>query len=149
MEIDLVVFDETFLYYTYKWVSDSEIQFLIQSPPISIKNQQIWYQNLKNRVDYKIWGIIVNNTPIGACGLKSITNQDAEYWGYIGEKGYWGKGYGSEILLAMEKEARILNLKSIWLKVIDENIRAINLYTKSNFIIEKESNNIKIMRKLL
>ncbi len=149
MRINLVVFDESFLHNTYKWVSDPEIQFLIQSPPISSLKQREWFANLQNRTDYKIWGVTFNGFPIGACGLKNITKDDAEYWGYIGEKDHWGKGYGSEILLAMEKEARKLNLKSIWLKVIDKNSRAISLYLKSSFTIIEDTSKIITMRKQL
>ncbi len=105
--------------------------------------------SIKSKKDYLIWGINTNSNKIGACGLKKITKLDCEYWGYIGEKEYWGKGIGKTMMNLVEEKARDLKLKSIWLKVLVNNERAINLYHKCDYIIEKEQGQIFLMRKIL
>jgi RimJ/RimL family protein N-acetyltransferase len=149
MEIDLVPFDIFFLDYTWKWLNDPEIQKLTSSYEFSREEQKQWFERLKDRVDYLIWGVTYSNIPIGACGLKNIKQDDCEYWGYIGEKQYWGKGLGKEILKFMIDEAISMNLSSVWLKVISINLRAVKLYTNSGFVIENEDNNYLFMRKYL
>lgn len=84
-------------------------------------------------MDYKIWGVAYNHIPVGVCGLKNINEQQAEYWGYIGEMDYWGKGIGSKMMEFMEEKARDLKLKTLVLKVAATNKRAIRLYEKAKF----------------
>ncbi len=95
--------------------------------------------------DYIIKGIELNGKPIGACGLKKIKNEEAEYWGYIGEKDCWGKGYGKAIIDFMIEIGKQKSLTSLYLNVIKANIRALGLYSKMGFVIEHEDeNNIKM-----
>ncbi|MFW5804159.1 MAG: GNAT family N-acetyltransferase, partial [bacterium] len=92
-----------------------------------------WFNGLADRNDYEIWGIEADGKPVGACGLKNITEKDCEYWGYIGEKSYWGHGIGSIVLSMLIEKARKKGLQSIWLKVLKTNSRAIKLYEKYGF----------------
>jgi RimJ/RimL family protein N-acetyltransferase len=143
----LCKFDEYFLEMTWNWLNDPEIKELTNSSEFTIDDQKKWFTNLKNRKDYLIWGLTLNGKPIGACGLKNITQNDCEYWGYIGEKEYWGKGLGSKILIYMEVEANKLNLESIWLQVIKSNERAIRLYIKHGYTLMKEKEGIFYLQK--
>ena len=62
---------------------------------------------------------------LGVCGIM------------IGEKNYWGKGYGTEAIeLLMEYAFKTLNLNRIELMVYDFNQRAIHCYEKLGFIRE-------------
>lgn len=133
MNIELVDFSEYYLNLSRDWLNDNEIKELTNTPSVSKKTQIDWFNGLADRNDYKIWGIEVDGKPVGACGLKNITEKDCEYWGYIGEKDYWGKGVGSHILSMLIGKARNKGLKSIWLKVLKTNIRAIKLYEKYGF----------------
>jgi RimJ/RimL family protein N-acetyltransferase len=108
-----------------------------------------WFNNIEIKNNYLIWGVIYNDIPVGVCGLKNITSDDCEYWGYIGEKVFWGIGLGTAIVKLMEKRACELELKSIWLSVLTDNERAIKLYTKNEYKKEIEKNNITLMRKFL
>lgn len=57
-----------------------------------------------------------------------MTDTDGEYWGYIGEKEYWNKRIGKELINYISHYGYILNLKEIYLKVIKDNTRGIKLY---------------------
>ena len=66
-------------------------------------------------------------------------NRNAECIIDIGEKEYWGKGYGSESLkLLLDYVFYEMNLHRVSLKVFSFNDRAINLYNKIGF--HKEGN---------
>jgi RimJ/RimL family protein N-acetyltransferase len=109
----LCEFNKVFLKMTWKWLNDPEIKQLTNSADFTIEDQKKWFNGLKNKQDYKIWGLTYHKKPVGVCGIKNITQNDCEYWGYIGEKEYWGRGFGSAILEYMEYEARKLILRSI------------------------------------
>lgn len=149
MRIHLVEFDEAFLAFSWIWLNDEEIRRLTDSPSFTKEGQLEWFNQLKTRSDYLIWGIKIDQIPIGACGLKAITDSDCEYWGYIGEKQYWGEGLGYDMIMILEQKAHDLGKTSIWLKVIKENTRAISLYKKVGYLIESETDSQLFMRKKL
>lgn len=77
-----------------------------------------------------------NETPIGVVSLILIDykNRNAECIIDIGEKEYWGKGYGSEGLkLLLDYAFYEMNLHRVSLKVFSFNDRAIHLYKKIGF----------------
>ena len=147
MKTVLVDFSHEFLNLSWVWLNDEEIKRLTNTPSFTLENQLNWYSSIGEISDYLIWGIEVDSKKVGACGLKNITKVDFEYWGYIGEKDYWGRGIGTIILLMITEKAKELKLKSIWLQVCRSNIRAINLYRKMNFFSEVNKDDIIIMRK--
>jgi len=138
-------YDKVYLEKSWIWLQDDEIRKLTNTPFFSAESQQRWFMSLESKTDYLIWGIELNNSPIGACGLKYITNQTAEYWGYIGEKSYWGKGYGKYLLHYCIQKAIDLHLKTITLKVTRTNQRAIKLYVKNGFIEIKHEDDLIVM----
>jgi RimJ/RimL family protein N-acetyltransferase len=149
MKISLGDFNKKLLPLTKKWLEDEEIRRLTNTPVFSEISQLEWFRSLGGKTDYKIWSIKVNNIPVGACGLKNITPIDCEYWGYVGEKDYWGKGIGKKVLDIIEKKAKKLNLESIWLQVLENNERAISLYQKKGFTKVSNQNRMITMRKLI
>jgi len=149
MKIEFVEFDRDFLSKSWEWLNDREIKYLTNTPDFSKEEQVEWFNKIRARTDYLIYGVIVDSMKVGACGLKNITENDCEYWGYIGEKHYWGRGIGKVMMDFIEEKAKELKLKSIWLKVIDNNERAIALYKRVGFKIEKFDNKLIIMRKSL
>lgn len=142
--IILVEFDQLFLDLSWIWLNDSELKRMTNTPDFTREFQKVWFKDINSKTNYLIWGIMHNNIPIGVCGLKNITNFDCEYWGYIGEKNFWGKGFGTVILKLMEEKAKIMKLQSIWLKVVNDNERAITLYNKNGY--SKESNNSRLIK---
>lgn len=74
--------------------------------------------------------------PIGVTSLINIDykNRHAECIIDIGEKSYWGKGYGWEGLkLLLDYAFLEMNLHRVSLRVFSFNIRAIKLYEKLGF----------------
>ena len=58
---------------------------------------------------------------------------------------YQGIGYGTVMMKALFKEAKKLNLSSIYLTVDKDNLGAIRLYEKAGFFkIEKEASHYKL-----
>ena len=149
MIIELVDYSRKFLDLSWKWLNDYEIKKLTNSPDFSHEQQIKWFKSLKDKKDYLIWGIRYGGNPIGACGLKNITGNDCEYWGYIGEKYYWGSGLGKQIINTLIKKAADQGLNSVWLQVNKDNSKAINLYKKAHFKVDGKNGNLLIMRRIL
>lgn len=79
------------------------------------------------------------NIAIGVTSLINIDtkNRNAECIIDIGEKEYWGKGYGTESLKMLLEYAFLeLNLHRVSLRVFSLNERAIHIYNKLGFMIE-------------
>lgn len=135
--LTLESFSRVFLEKSFQWCNDPEIQELIDGRPVIKEDQERWYKSLPGRKDYKIWGLSCNGVPIGSCGLKDIDESSAEYFGYIGEKSYWG-GLGAKLVSLVEDEVKIMNLSRIYLKVLLSNPRAKHLYEKLLYIEYKK-----------
>lgn len=131
-KIRLVEYTEEFLEYSYHWLSDSEINRLTDTGPITREGQRQWFSSLPLRSDYKVWGVKCGNEPVGVCGLKHIQHNSAEYFGYIGEKSRWG-GTGSEMMQCLERKAVDMYITHLYLKVLAFNVRAISLYKKMGY----------------
>lgn len=144
--ITLCEYTIEFLNHSWEWLNEPEIKNLTNTPDFTREDQMNWYYSLQETNDYLVWGVKYNDIPIGACGLKKITGVDSEYWGYIGEKEFWGKGYGKSILIAVLERARSLGNESVWLKVIKTNERAFKMYTNFDFEIEQENETEYILR---
>ncbi|WP_164215747.1 GNAT family protein [Virgibacillus sp. YIM 98842] len=79
------------------------------------------------------------NTAIGVTSLINIDtkNRNAECIIDIGEKEYWGKGYGTEALKVLLAYAFLeLNLHRVSLRVFSLNEKAIHIYHKLGFVEE-------------
>ncbi|MCB0806729.1 MAG: GNAT family N-acetyltransferase [Bacteroidales bacterium] len=147
--VEFVTFDQSYLEKSWEWLNDPEIKKLTNTPDFTKDQQLKWFKKLPELSDYLIRGIEIDHCKAGVCGLKNITETDAEYWGYIGVKSLWGKGYGKIILQRLLNTARELNLKSVWLQVEKENIRAMRLYERSRFKAEDTEGSLQIMRIIL
>lgn len=138
MEVKFVSFDRVFLEASWRWLQDEELRKLIAAAPITRENQERWFVQLPKRTDYVIWGIMSKSQPIGVCGIKQIVSGSGEYWGYIGEKNYWGKGIGKQMLQFTEQAAKNIGLTTLTLQVAMHNERAVKLYLKYGYIINAE-----------
>ena len=76
---------------------------------------------------------------IGLIGLNGIRWVHGDAWVGIGlgERDYWGKGYGTDAMLVLQRYAfEELNLHRLSLTVFDYNQRAVRSYEKAGFIVE-------------
>lgn len=128
-----------------KWFNDPELtQYLSMFLPLTRMKEEDWFENLKNRKDTIVFGILLLDANgveklIGNCGLHDIDwkNRTTEVGIMIGEKELHGKGYGTEAMeLLLEYGFQTVNLNRIQLHVYDFNIRAIKSYTKIGFVEE-------------
>jgi RimJ/RimL family protein N-acetyltransferase len=133
-------FDERFLEKSWEWLNEPEIKRLTMTPDFTREEQLNWFARLQEMKDYRIWGVSLDEVPIGAAGLKKLTKEDGEYWGYIGERRYWGLGLGHQMMDFVLKEAKALKLKEVYLRVHRENSRARALYASIGFQVRREDN---------
>lgn len=147
--LKLVEYDESFLDKSWIWLNDKEIKYLTMTPDFEKSEQINFFLSINARENYYIYGIDFMGNSIGACGLKNFIDDKAELWLYIGDKDYWGKGLGKIIMKCLENEATVKNLSKLYLKVIKDNIAAINLYKKMDYIEVANKENYIIMEKYL
>ena len=149
--LKLVSYDMEYLAKSYDWLNDGEIRRLIDGPQIVTYEQQLkWYSQILLDPTYLIWGVEYNGIAIGACGLKHVDfeKKSGEYWGYIGEKSYWG-GKGHSLLSLIYRKARDYQLDKIDLVVSSFNTRAYKLYITEGFSVTKyEGNKIYMSKKI-
>lgn len=133
----------------HKWICDLKVsQFLVMHNRIMTIEDEKRYVNKIIKEQKKTFTqrenisltIITKKLQklIGNVGLKNIdyTHRKASIGIMIGDKNYWGKGYGSESLKLMCDFAfNILNLNSLHLSVYAFNKRAIICYKKAGFKI--------------
>lgn len=75
---------------------------------------------------------------IGQIGMwMEMPHADAYLWILIGDRAYWGKGYGTDAMSVMLRYAfEEMNLHRISLRVFAFNTRAIRSYEKCGFVHE-------------
>ena len=76
---------------------------------------------------------------IGFCGVRDVDpfGRTAELGITIGDKAYWGRGYGREaIRLVLDHAFRLLNLRRVFLRVHGRNERGIRAYRACGFVEE-------------
>lgn len=145
-QLTFVEFTEDWLETTWWWLSDKEIKKLIRAPDATREEQLEWFLLLPAREDYLIWGVQMNTRSIGVVGLKNIKHEQGEYWGYIGEKDLWGQGIGKQMQQFIVSVARKRGLKSLFLLVGKENVRALNSYKKFGFSVCPEVMNDELVK---
>jgi RimJ/RimL family protein N-acetyltransferase len=133
MPLEFVAYDRRFLLASRRWLRDPELAALTLTPPFTDAEQEQWFAALPSRSDYAVWGIELDGEPVGVFGLKHITAEDAEYFGYLGDKRLWGGGHGRGMLEAALEAARTRGCSRVYLRVWRENHRAIALYRRHGF----------------
>lgn len=85
------------------------------------------------------FAIEVDGKFIGGCALFNVkeTDRTCELGIGIGDKEYWGKGYGREaVRMLLQYAFRYLNYRKVWLRVHGVNERAIRAYRACGFVEE-------------
>lgn len=127
------------------WLNDPEVlQGLKIHYPLSLAHEEDWFESmLKRPVDEQPLAIEVQQDGewpiVGNCALFNIDwrCRSAEVGIFIGEKGLWNQGYGSEAMRLLLKHGfETLNLNRISLDVYETNPRAIRAYEKAGYVLE-------------
>lgn len=145
INIQFKEYDRRMLEKSWEWLNDPEIKEMTLTPDLNKTSQEEWYQNLKNRKDYYIAGVWRDEEPIGVIGIKHINSMDGELFGYIGEKKYWGKAIGVDMMKRTLKQGREMGLSSVYSIIGKENINSIKLHQRFGFKTEKELDGNKIL----
>ncbi|WP_035432397.1 GNAT family N-acetyltransferase [Bacillus sp. UNC322MFChir4.1] len=129
----------------YQWSLDKEVtKHLVvpdQYPPFTREETRKWIEMCVNRTNgYEQRAICSEDgVHIGWVDLKNFdrTNKNAELGIAIGDKRYWGKGYGVAALYEMLQIGfEQFNLEKIWLRVDADNTKAMKSYERAGFVCE-------------
>jgi len=121
-----------------EWFNDFEvIKNLVISKNRNEVNTETWIDNILKKgapcfsiIDLK------SSELIGNCALHDVddVNGLAELGIFIGNKKFWGKGYGTEATkLILDYGFNVLNLHNIMLRLYDFNERGLGCYRKVGF----------------
>jgi RimJ/RimL family protein N-acetyltransferase len=129
----------------YQWCLDKEVTRHLNMPekypPFSREETQNWIKMCMNRTNgYEQKAILTEKGKhIGWIDLKNIDklNKHAELGIAIGDKNYWGKGYGLSAMKEMLAWGfNELELNKIWLRVEIDNEKAIKSYKRIGYVDE-------------
>jgi len=121
-----------------RWFNDPEVrEFLVMNRPISMAEEEQWFDRQLQADATEIFCIEASDgAHIGNIGLHDIDlhHRHAEMGIVLGEKDYWSQGYGSDAIRTLLRFAfDEMNLHRVFLKVYEDNSRAIRAYEKCGF----------------
>jgi RimJ/RimL family protein N-acetyltransferase len=105
--------------------------------PLSLV-QEFFEERVKDK-DSQNFAIEADGVFIGDCGLfnADLRSGTAEVGIGIGDRAYWGRGYGREALtLLVDYGFRMQNFRKLWLEVQGSNEQAIRAYRAVGFVEE-------------
>jgi RimJ/RimL family protein N-acetyltransferase len=114
--------DESDALISWKWRNDPEVwKYTGNRPDVEIteKIEVEWINKVLSESTSRRFSITIDDLYVGNVQLTNITDFDAEYHIFIGNKNYWGKGVSrlaTNQILYYAKE--VLGLKSIYLKYV-------------------------------
>ncbi len=124
-----------------KWMRDSEYARLLEAGAAymwSAKMVKEWMEKDKDAYFFIIRTLTADQ-PIGMVDLSGFSWGARHAWVGIGlgERDFWGKGYGTDAMQVVLRYAfEELNLNRLNLNVFEYNQRAINSYLKCGFVLE-------------
>ena len=126
-----------------EFINDPEIKHLLTPTvpfPITLADETKFIEGISAFKDEYSFAIeTLDSLYIGGCGLNRVDwkNRSCIVGIFIGDKSYWGKGYGTDAMNVLIKFIfDEMNLNRIQLNVYSYNERAIKSYEKSGFVKE-------------
>jgi RimJ/RimL family protein N-acetyltransferase len=124
-----------------RWFNDPEVrQYLLMFTPMSTAQEERWFESALERQDDYLFAIEAHIEDgwihIGNCGLHRVDwkSRSAAFGIALGEKAYWGRGYGTDATRTLLRFAfHELNLHRVELEVFEYNPRARRCYEKAGF----------------
>ena len=128
------------------WRRDSEFMRLIDSSEVMLRSQkdsQKWIEKeLEDQeVNQYMFTIrtLAEDKLLGDIGLSVVNwmSRDAFVGLGIGERDFWGRGYGTDVMKVILRYAFMeINLRRVTLSVFEYNPRAVRSYEKAGFVHE-------------
>ncbi len=117
---------------------------LCQKEQLDLVREAVWNSDEETNTLDPAVGIVVSGLSfaiktldgkhIGMCGVYNFDANDGQIGIRIGDKEYWGKGYGTDaVSILVNYCLTTLHIAHIWLKVLPTNARAIRCYEKCGF----------------
>lgn len=149
IEVQHKEFDASALEKSWGWLQDPELKRLTMAPDIDKESQRKWFENLKTRKDYYVFCTWHGDKPVGIGGLKHITEKDAELFGYIGDKYYWGKAVAIDMKnYCLDVAKNRFNLESVYTILLKNNTASYKILKRFGYEIEKDIDSDKMMMRL-
>lgn len=130
-----------------EWLNDPEVRNqLAVLYPLGAEEEQRWYTRTLDQ-DPTLRPLAIDARPeagseppvwhhVGVTALHQVdwTSRTAETGIFIGERAAWGRGLGSDAVATLVRWCfEELNLNRVWLRVYEDNARAIRCYEKVGF----------------
>jgi RimJ/RimL family protein N-acetyltransferase len=125
----------------YAWQVDPDLAELDAAVPLDMPFPhyrdlyagELWYES-RTRKRYAV--DTLDGTHIGNCGYYNIddTRHEAELGIMIGDRNYWSKGYGTDIINTLLRGIfQETHFERIYLKTLESNLRAQQCFRKCGF----------------
>ncbi|MFH0912292.1 MAG: GNAT family N-acetyltransferase [Patescibacteria group bacterium] len=121
--------------YFRKWWRDKDLITLTSGdfkPIYDAEVEEYFHDMLGSKTDHHFM-VDLNKQTIGHISLGKRKDDNYETQIVIGNKKYWGKGYGVKAIKLLLAKAKGLDIHRIYLEVRPENIRAVKAYGKVGF----------------
>ena len=141
-KVSLRAIERTDLERYVEWFNDPEVtENLMRHLPMSMAAEERWFEDLqKQPEESRPLAIEARDgngwVHIGGAGLHDIDWQarNTELGISIGDKRYWGRGFGTDVIRALLRHAfETLNLHRVFLRVYEHNERALAVYRRVGF----------------
>jgi len=123
-----------------RWINDPQVNCYLTmwGAAMSMEDEENWYEGMTGSPEHRLLTVYdrENLKPIGNTGLHQIDSRHgtAEFGIVIGEREYWGRGFGTEATrLMLDYGFTGLGLHCIRLRVFSPNERAIRCYENVGF----------------
>jgi RimJ/RimL family protein N-acetyltransferase len=121
--------------YFATWWRDDSLIVLTSGNHAELSNNQLekYFREIleqRNRIDCMIE---VGGETVGHVNAQERTEDWYELQIVIGNKEYWGKGYGPAAILLFLQRLSARGIQKVYLEVRPENVRAIHAYEKCGF----------------
>jgi UDP-4-amino-4,6-dideoxy-N-acetyl-beta-L-altrosamine N-acetyltransferase len=121
----------------FTWINDQAlVELSAPFRPVSQAEHDVWFEQIRQRQDVRIFGIREEGRLVGSCQLHSIhpVHRSAELQIRIGSDEARGRGVGREALRQLLRYGfEELDLHRIYLHVFVTNERAIRAYERAGF----------------
>lgn len=125
----------------HRWINDGQVRQFLHGMryPISVEDEERWIEGATNSSFSRVVLAIEtrkNGCHIGNVELRGMSAEDrrGELGIVIGDKDYWGKGYGTDAIVTLLGFAfDVMNLHRVWLTTGEDNPRAIACYRRCGF----------------